>query len=188
MIYPPLKKIKFYSFIILTNPNELAALSITEATLHGLHTSKKPVYLLLLDAESAYDRVIIEHAIRCAYLAGTQDEGLVYLDKRLRSRETYIEWDKDILGPIQDTMGMEQGGCASDRLYRLVNNEPLITAQKSQLGVYLGMSVAPQGDLVKLLLSAAGQADDVGLLSTSMSSLKSLLHLKSCSVPSIRGS
>ena len=126
------------------------------------------MYLLLLDAESAYDRVIIEHAIRCAYLAGTQDEGLIYLDKRLRSRETFIEWDKDILGPIKDTMGMEQGGCASDRLYRIVNNEQLITAQKSELGVYLGMSVTPQGDLVKLVLSAAGQADDVGLLSTSM--------------------
>ena len=37
--------------------------------------------------------------LRCACLAGTHDEGLLYLDNRLRSRQTLIEWDKDILGP-----------------------------------------------------------------------------------------
>ena len=63
--------------------HDLAALSITEAVIHGLHTNKQPVYILLLDAQSAFDRVVIEHAIRCAYLAGTADEGLVYLDRKL---------------------------------------------------------------------------------------------------------
>ena len=105
--------------------HELAALSITEAVIHGLHTNKQPVYILLLDAQSAFDRVVIEHAIRCAYLAGTTDEGLVYLDRRLRNRLTYIEWDKQLMGPIMDTMGVEQGGCANDRIYCLVNNDQL---------------------------------------------------------------
>ena len=85
--------------------HELAALSITEAIIHGLHTNKEQVYALLLDALSAYDRVVIEHAVRCAYLAGTQDEGLIYLDSRLRNRQTYIEWDKEMLSPIMDTQG-----------------------------------------------------------------------------------
>ena len=93
-----------HSFRIIT-PHELAALSVTEATTHGLHSNKEPVYLLLLDAQSAFDRVVIEHAIRCAYLAGTQDQGLIYLDNRLRNRMTYLEWDKQILGPIHDTIG-----------------------------------------------------------------------------------
>jgi hypothetical protein len=57
--------------------HDLAALCVTEAVMHGLHINKEPVYLLLLDAQSAYDRVVIEHAVRCAYLAGTQDEGLL---------------------------------------------------------------------------------------------------------------
>ena len=52
-----------------------------------------------------------------------QDEGLVYLDKRLRNRLTYLEWDRHIMGPIRDTRGVEQGCCPSDRIYRLVNNE-----------------------------------------------------------------
>ena len=157
--------------------HDLAALCITEATIQGLYTSKMPVYLLLLDAQSAFDLVVIEHAIRCAYLAGTQDEGLLYLDNRLRNRHTFIEWDKEILGPIKDTMGVEQGGCASDRVYRLVNNEQIQTAQQSQLGVELGLVVTPAGGVVRQVLSAVAQADDVGLLSTSLERLKALLHL-----------
>ena len=47
---------------------------------------------------------MIEHAIRQAYLAGTNDEGLLYLDSRLRSRHTFIEWEKELLGPIKDTL------------------------------------------------------------------------------------
>ena len=110
-------------------------------------------------------------------MAGTQDEGLLYLDNRLRNRLTYIEWDKQILGPILDTIGVEQGGIASDRVYRLVNNEQLETAQQSKLGVSLGVVVTPTGGLDKLVLSGVGQADDVGLLANSLKKLKLLLYL-----------
>ena len=132
--------------------------------------------MLLLDAQSAYDRVVIEHAVRCAYLAGTQDEGLLYLDNRLRSRQTLIEWDKEILGPIKDTQGVEQGGRPSDKIYRLVNNEQLITAQQSQLGVELGSVATPDG-LVKQVMGAVGLADDVALLAGSLAKLQALLQL-----------
>jgi hypothetical protein len=121
---------------------------------------------------------VIEHAVRCAYLAGTEDEGLIYLDNRLRNRRsTYIEWEKELLGPIKDTQGVEQGGCPSDRIYRLTNNEQLDTAQKSQLGVDLGLSLAPSGALLRQVLSAVGQADDVGLVSSDLKKLKLLLFL-----------
>ena len=160
--------------------HDLAALCITEAISHGLHVNKEPVYLLLLDAQSAFDLVVIEHAIRCAWDAGMQDEGLVYLDKRLRNRLTYVEWDRQIMGPIRDTKGVEQGGCPSDRIYRLVNNEELDVAQSSELGVDLGLAVqAGEGvnELVRQVMSAVGQADDVGLLSSSLKNLTILLHL-----------
>ena len=156
----------------INSSHELAALSITETIIHGLHTNKEPVYALLLDALSAYDRVVIEHAVTCAYLAGTQDEGLIYLEGRLRNRQTYIEWDKEVLGPIMDTQGVEQGGCGSDRVYKLVNNEQLRTAQESELGVDLGLVVTPDGALVRQILSEAGLADDVVLLTDTVHKLK----------------
>ena len=49
------------------------------------------------------------------------------------------------MGPILDTMGVEQGGCFSDKIYRLVNNVQLETAQQSELGVNLGRVVTNSG-------------------------------------------
>ena len=72
---------------------------------------------------------------------------------------------------------MEQGGVASDRVYRLVNNEQLETAQQSRLGVDLGLAMGDNGELDRLVLSAVGQADDIGLLANSLKNLKLLLQL-----------
>merc|ERR1719318_576744 len=41
----------------------------------------------------------------------------------------------------------------------------------------MGLLVSPSGDLVRLVVSAVGQADDVGLLSSDLRRLKALLHL-----------
>ena len=101
----------------------------------------------------------------------------MYLDQRLKSRKTYVEWDHQMMGPINDKMGVEQGGCASDRLYQLTNDEQLETAQRSELGVDMGLVVDSNNNIVKQILSAVGQADDVGLLSSCLHSLKCLLQL-----------
>ena len=56
---------------------------------------------------------------------------LVLKEKVLFSRQTFVEWDKCLMGPINDKLGVEQGGCLSDRLYKLTNNEQLSMAQDS---------------------------------------------------------
>ena len=71
------------------------------------------------------------------------------------------------MGPINDTLGVEQGGVNSDSLYKLVNNEQLLVSQSSKLGATLG----------EITISAIGQADDVVLLSNNKFSLKNLLFL-----------
>ena len=141
-----------------------SVVGITEAIIHGLHSNKEPVYFLSLDALSAYDRVVIEHAVRCAYLAGTQDEGLIYLDNRLRSRRRLVEQDKEILVPIRDTQGVEQGWCASDKIYRLVNNDQLQTAQVSKLGIDLGLVPNDNGGLTRQVLSASCSSSPTRIL------------------------
>ena len=75
-----------------------------------------------------------------------------------------------------DTQGVEQGGVASDKVYRLVNNEQLVTAQQSELGVELGSVATPEG-LLRQVLGAVGLADDVGLLAGSLLKIQALLHL-----------
>ena len=72
------------------------------------------------------------------------------------------------MGPIEDRLGIEQGGKSSDKLYRLCNNIQLKTAQKSGLGVIMPGHVH---------IASIGQADDVALCSTSIQSLRNLVQL-----------
>ena len=147
--------------------HELAALLLTESVNFSLYSSKKPVFVLLLDAKSAFDMMPRENIIVNAYKAGTCDQGLLYLNSRLRSRLTYCEWNKVLMGPIQDRLGVEQGGIKSDSLYKLANNDQLNVAQLSNLGVDLGSCV----------ISGIGQADDSALLANDIHSLQNLLLL-----------
>ena len=132
-----------------------------------MFTVKKPVYALLLDAESAFDKVVRQCAIRNAYLAGTKDQALLYLNSRLKERKTYVEWDKVLMGPISDKLGVEQGGRNSDRIYKLCNNVQLTAAQESGLGISLG----------SVMVSSIGQADDTVLVSDCLVKLYGLLYL-----------
>ena len=147
--------------------HELAALLLTESVNFSLFTAKKPVYVLLLDAKSAFDLMPRESIIVNAFKAGTHDQGLTYLDNRLSSRLTFCEWSKALMGPIMDLLGVEQGGINSDRLYKLANNDQLTVAQHSNLGVNVGSHT----------ISAIGQADDSALLANDIHSLQNLLIL-----------
>ena len=147
--------------------HELAAILLTETIQFSLHSTKKPLFVLLLDAKSAFDKILVECIIRNAFLAGSRGQGLLYLADRLSNRLTYVEWDKCLMGPIHDTLGVEQGGCNSDRLYKLANNEQLSTAQESLLGLKMN----------DIFVSSVGQADDTCLVSDCIFKMQLLLQL-----------
>ena len=147
--------------------HDLAALLLTETIQFSLHSTKKPLFVLLLDAKSAFDKILVECIIRNAFIAGSRDQGLLYLADRLSNRLTYVEWDKCLMGPIHDKLGVEQGGCNSDRLYKLANNEQLSTAQESKLGLNMN----------GICVSSVGQADDTCLVSDCIFKLQLLLQL-----------
>ena len=85
-----------------------------------------------------------------AYLPGTTDQGLIYFDNRMKHRLTYVEWEKVLMGPIHDKLGVEQGRCNSDRIYRVADKELSLT-QASMLGLNMGA----------IHCASIGQADDV---------------------------
>ena len=108
-----------------------------------------------------------ECAVRNAYLAGTTGHGLLYINSRLEHRKTFVEWDKVLMGPIKDLVGVEQGGVNSDKIYKLCNNPQLSSAQSSKLGVDLGSSV----------VSSIGYMDDAALIGQTLPKVSGLLHL-----------
>ena len=147
--------------------HELASLLVTEVIQYSLHVSNAPVYLLALDAQSAFDRCLRQLLCCELYKAGTPGSVLEYVDSRLANRKTVYEWDGTMMGPAEDITGFEQGGVNSSDFYKLYNNEQLNVAQSSELGVDIGSTV----------ISAVGQADDVILVSNDIYALKLLLKL-----------
>ena len=148
--------------------HELASLLITEAIQHSKCKLKQPTYLLFLDAKSAFDTVFIPYLVRNFFLAGMDGHSILYMENRLTNRVTCCEYDKILAGPIHDEHGLEQGGVPSSDCYKLYNNENLIQAQKTKLGVGMGGS---------LVISAVGQADDTALLSNCLLKLSLILQL-----------
>ena len=61
--------------------HELAALLLTEAIQHSLFSSSLPLYVLYLDARSAYDRVVPEFLVRNLFQSGTSGQSLLYINE-----------------------------------------------------------------------------------------------------------
>ena len=147
--------------------HELASLLVTEAVQHSLYVSNSPVFMLALDAESAFDRALRQVLCSELYRASLPGAAICYINNRLASRQTVYEWDGAMMGPACDDTGFEQGGINSSDFYKLYNNSQLIAAQEVELGVDMDSSV----------VSAVGQADDVILLSNDIYSLQLLVQL-----------
>ena len=147
--------------------HELASLLLTETIQFSFYHSKKPVFLLVLDAQSAFDRCLKEVLCTKFYAAGICDNSVNVVMNRLANRSTIYEWDKTTMGPANDQTGFEQGGINSGDYYKLYNNEQLQIAQDSLLGV----------DIKSTIVSAIGQADDVILATNCIRNLQLLAHL-----------
>ena len=76
------------------------------------------MFLLLLDARSAFDTVVTKFLVRNLFLAGMSGNALLYMNNRLTHRLTYCNWEQELMGPIHDEHGLEQGGCNSRENYK----------------------------------------------------------------------
>ena len=147
--------------------HELASLLVTEVVQYSIHVSDRPVFLLVLDAQSAFDRCLRQILCCELFKAGLNGDALILINNRLSNRSTVYQWEGEMLGPAQDITGFEQGGINSGDYYKLYNNDQLLSAQSSNLGVNIGSST----------ISAIGQADDVILAANDIDSLRLLATL-----------
>ena len=101
--------------------------------------------MLLLDARSAFDTVVTEFLVRNLFFAGLKGHSLLYMNNRLCNRLTYCNWEQELMGPIKDEHGLEQGGCNSSDSYKIYNNDLLRTVQSSAQGVPIGNDLVISG-------------------------------------------
>ena len=104
---------------------------------------------------------------RRLYLDVTTDQNLSFIIRRLENRITFCEWNKELMGPIIDQRGLEQGGKFSSDNYKSYNNEQLTVPQETDFGAKIG----------DVHVAAIGQADVCILISTDLYKLKFLLQL-----------
>ena len=147
--------------------HEHSSILLTETIQHSLYEEKSPVYALYLDAKSAFDFALIQILARRLYLDGTTDQNLSFIIRRLENRITFCEWNKELMGPIIDQRGLEQGGKFSSDNYKSYNNEQLTVPQETDFGAKIG----------DVHVAAIGQANDCVLISTDLYKLKFLLQL-----------
>ena len=148
--------------------SDLAALLLTEVVQFSLYQLREPIYILFLDAKSAFDVVKPKILIRNMYLAGMDGNSTTFINNRLLNRHTYLEWNKHIMGPIEDEFGLEQGGVNSGDYYKLYNNDLLSSTQLSEQGVKLGKTS---------VISSIGLADDAALVANSLACLANILDI-----------
>ena len=151
----------------LGSSHELASLLVTEMIQYSLNVADSPIYLLILDAQSAFDRCLRQVLSTELFMTGMNEAAIKLVDNRLKSRCTVYHWDNEWIGPSRDITGFEQGGINSGDFYKLYNNEQLNRAQASSLGVDIGSAV----------ISGVGQADDVILSSNDLHKLGLLAKL-----------
>ena len=102
---------------------------VTELVQFSLNIADQPVYFLVLDAQSAFDRCLRQVLCTELFKAGVTGSALLLLNNRLENRTTVSQWDGEMLGPARDTTGFEQEGINSGDFYKLYNNSQLKTAQ-----------------------------------------------------------
>ena len=118
--------------------HELASVLLTECVQFSRFRVKSPLYVLYLDAKSAFDVVQRELLIKNLFSIHGADQLLMHVDNRLNYRETILDWNGNLLGPINDQQGLEQGGKNSSDFYKIFGKEQLSLAQNSELGIKMG--------------------------------------------------
>ena len=61
-----------------------------ETIQYSLHNSSTPLYVLYLDAKSAFDLVVRELLVRNLYFSGTKGESLLYFNERLKNSKLFV--------------------------------------------------------------------------------------------------
>ena len=102
--------------------HELAALLLTEVIQYSLYQKSQPVFILALDAQSAFDRCLRQIIVEELYRTKVCGSALTFIDSRLLNRSTVYQWDNVAMGPSKDDTGVEQGGINSSEFYKLYNN------------------------------------------------------------------
>lgn len=143
-----------------------AAYLITEV--YNYHKEMgKPLILVSLDAQKAFDTVNHEILFNKLYHFGIQDKLWILLRNLYRNSTASIKWEGMLSEDIHLLQGTKQGAKLSTTLYKCYHDTTLQAIERSNLGAAIGPMKVP----------APTCADDTALLANTQEEMQAMLNI-----------
>ncbi|CAG2232446.1 unnamed protein product [Mytilus edulis] len=129
---------------------------------------KRPTYIGLLDAKSAFDVVVHANLIKRLHQYGFSNQSILLIDNLYQNAVSYVKWDNSFSEDFfKIEQGVRQGGTLSADLYKLYINPLLNFLCDSGLG----------GKIGNINCCAPTCADDIALLACNPLDIQTMVDI-----------
>ena len=145
----------------------LCSTMVNETVQYYAENGGKPVYVLLLDASKAFDKVafnVLFNELRNRSMCPRITKLLYYM---YTNQVCTVKWNNELSDCFNVSNGVKQGGVISPLLFSCYIDNLFSQLQHSGLGCHVGLSYA----------GAFGYADDIALLAPSLQCLKGMISI-----------
>ena len=145
----------------------LCTTMVNETIQYYCANGAKPVYLLLLDASKAFDRVSFSMLFNILLDKSVCPRIVKLLYYMYTNQSCYVTWSNHQSNPFAVANGVKQGGVISPLLFSLYVDNLFIELKSLGLGCHVGSMYA----------GSFGYADDIALIAPSIYSLEKMISI-----------
>ena len=140
---------------------------LIETVQYYLEKGDKSVYVLLLDASKAFDKVSFDVLFNLLLARNVCPRIINVLYYMYTHQTCYVKWNNEYSSSFSVSNGVKQGGVISPLLFSIYIDNLFNELKELGLGCYVGATYA----------GAFGYADDIALISPSIYSLKKMIRI-----------
>ena len=143
----------------------LCSTMVIETIQYYLENGGKSVYLVLLDASKAFDRVSYDIMFKLLLERNVCPRIIRLLYYMYTNQKCNVKWEKELSDPFNVSNGVKQGGVISPLLFSIYIDNLFAALKQLGLGCHVGLTYA----------GAFGYADDIALISPSIYGIKKMI-------------
>ena len=140
---------------------------VNETIQYYIEKSGKRIYLLLLDATKAFDKVSYKVLFNILLKKHACPRIVNLLYYMYSNQLCHVKWGDETSASFSMSNGVKQGGVTSPLLFSLYIDGPFSLLKQSGLGCHVGLTFA----------GAFGYANDIALVAPSLCSLKLMISI-----------
>ena len=145
----------------------LCSTMVNETIQYYLEKGGQSVYLLLLDASKAFDKVSYEMLFQLLLDRNVCPRIIRLLYYMYNNQQCLVKWSSTYSDPFTVSNGVKQGGVISPLLFSIYIDNLFMELKQLGLGCHVGLTYA----------GAFGYADDIALISPSLYGLKKMISV-----------